>query len=202
MKAERVSYDALTPSAARGILECIHWKPAILWVVDRIHVLNEPRFETFRRNEVGSILAGRTLTSAARRDAPEDLRLVVTEDRQQRATLCLRDVAYVIEAHFVLTDQRGPSDTPEKHYNIFLRRAREGQVFRTPCLGCREFPAYFQLLEADDPTPPSRMRGERDLGWMPQDINYENDHTPHFFRPILRDGIMDIPHLPLKEALP
>lgn len=200
MRAERVTYDVMTPSAARGILEAIHWKPSIRWVVDRIHVLNEPKFDTFRRNEVGSLMAGSTARSAMKRGEPGSLRQEITEHRQQRATLMLRDVAYIIEAHFEMTDKRGPDDNPEKHYNIVLRRAREGQAFRTPCLGCREFAAHFALLEVGEPLPPSALRGERDLGWMLQDIDYENGNAPLFFRPVLRDGVMDVPRLGRREA--
>ena len=200
MKAERVSYDVMTPSAARGILEAIHWKPCIRWVVDRIHVLREPRFDTFRRNEVGNLMAGGTVRGAMKRDDPSGLRQVITDDRQQRATLMLRDVEYVIEAHFEMTDKRGPDDYPEKHYSIVLRRAREGQAYRTPCLGCREFAASFALLEEGDPIPPSELHGERDLGWMLQDIDYESGNEPVFFRPVLRDGVMEVPRLDRKGA--
>ena len=200
MKAERVSYDVMTPSAARGILECIHWKPSMRWVVERIHVLREPRFDTFRRNEVGSLMAGGTVRSAMRQGAPGSLRQVITADRQQRATLLLRDVAYVIEAHFEMTGKRGPDDTPEKHYNIVLRRARAGQAFRTPCLGCREFAAHFALLEKEEPLPASELQGERDLGWMLQDIDYAHGNTPLFFRAVLRDGVLEVPRLGKKEA--
>src|SRR5690554_3889717 len=123
MKAERVSYDVMTPSAARGILEAIHWKPAIRWVIDRIHVLNEIKFENIRRNEVGNKVPEGNVRQAMK-GRPMVLAQYVNEDRQQRATLMLRDVAYVIEAHFELTDRAGPDDSAEKHYNIFLRRAR------------------------------------------------------------------------------
>jgi len=198
MKAERVSYDAITPSAARGLLEAIHWKPAIRWVVDRIHVLKEPKFDTFRRNEVGGLMAGRTVGGAMSRDDPGSLRQAITDDRQQRATLMLRDVAYVIEAHFEMTGTGDPEDSPEKHYNIVLRRARAGQAFRTPCLGCREFAAHFALLEEGDPLPPSELQGERDLGWMLCDIDYGDGHAPRFFRPVLRDGVMEVPRLERK----
>lgn len=200
MRAERVSYDVMTPSAARAILEAIHWKPAIRWVVDRIHVLREPRFDTFRRNEVGNLLTGGTVRAALKRDDPGSLRQVISDDRQQRATLMLRDVEYVIEAHFEMTDKLGPDDCPEKHYNIMLRRAREGQAFRTPCLGCREFAAHFALLEEGDPIPPSALHGERDLGWMLQDIDYENGNTPVFFHPVLHDGVMEVPKLDQRGA--
>lgn len=191
IKAERVSYDVITPSAARGILEAIHWKPAIRWVIDRIHVLNEIRFENIRRNEVASKIAERTVADAMR-GKPVALWLDVTADRQQRATLLLRDVVYVIEAHFEMTDQATEEDTPNKHYNMFVRRARKGQCFHRPYLGCREFPAQFELIE-DDTIEPSVHRGERDLGWMLLDIDFKDGMTPHFFRAVMRDGVIDVP---------
>src|SRR4051812_31163228 len=139
MKAERVSYDVMTPSAARGILEAIHWKPAIRWVVDRIHVLNEIRFQSIRRNEVGSKISVRNVKTAMSRGSLEGLHLLVDEDRQQRASTVLADVAYVIEAHFELTAKAGPDDTEGKHLDMFTRRATRGQCFHQPCLGTREF---------------------------------------------------------------
>lgn len=193
MKAERVSYDVITPSAARGILEAIYWKPAIRWVIDRIHVLKEIRFENIRRNEVGSKIAEGTVRRAMRGDTV-DLWQDVTEDRQQRATLMLRDVAYIIEAHFELTDKAGADNDPKKHYNMFLRRARQGQCFHRPYLGCREFPAHFTLIE-DESVEPSVHKGERDLGWMLLDIDFDNGMTPRFFRAIMRDGVIEVPRM-------
>lgn len=193
MKVERVSYDIMTPSAARGIITAIHWKPAIRWVIDRIHVLHEIRFDSVRRNEVsGKIPAGTVKT--AMKGEPVLLAQSITEQRQQRATLLLRDVAYVIEAHFELTDLAGESDTPEKHYSIFSRRARNGQCFHHPYLGCREFPAHFALLEED--IPRSCHQGERDMGWMLLDIDFDHEMTPHFFRAVMRDGIIEVPRMP------
>ncbi len=145
MKAERVSYDVMTPSAARGILEAIHWKPAIRWVIDRIHVLNEIRFENIRRNEVGSKIAERTVLDAMR-GKEVALWQDVTQDRQQRATLLLRDVAYVIEAHFELTEHASEDDTPSKHYNMFIRRARRGQCFHRPYSGVPGVSGIFRAL--------------------------------------------------------
>lgn len=190
MKAERVSYDVITPSAARGILEAIHWKPAIRWFVDRIHVLNKIRFENIRRNEVERKISENKIKTAIK-GTPVDLWQYAAEERQQRATMLLKDVAYVIEAHFEMTYAAGPEDTPEKHYNIFLRRARHGQCYHRPYLGCREFPAHFELLEGDIPL--SDIKGERDLGWMLYDIDFKNQKTPRFFRPLMRDGIIEVP---------
>lgn len=196
MKGERVSYDVITPSAARGILEAIHWKPAIRWHVDRIHVLRSIRFETFRRNEVGSKIAHDSVTSAMKKKSTRGLENFVEEDRQQRAMTCLRDVAYVIEAHFSLTSRAGSDDNEGKHLDIFRRRAQGGQCFHMPCLGVREFPAYFQLLGPQDPLPVSSLSqadANRDLGWMLHDIDFGNDSTPRFFRASLVDGVVHVP---------
>ena len=130
MKAERVSYDVITPSAARGLIEAVYWKPAIRWHIDRIEVLNEIRFDTFRRNELGGKLSYRNAKAAMERG--EEVYEAANDDRQQRATMYLKDVAYLIDAHFTLTSQAGDDDTVEKHYNIALRRLRKGQCFNQP----------------------------------------------------------------------
>lgn len=200
MKAERVSYDVITPSAARGILEAIHWKPAIRWVIDKIHVLEPIRFENIRRNEVGSKISARNVTEAMNAGRLDGLALYVDEDRQQRASTLLRDVAYVIEAHFELTAKAG-DDTEAKHAEMFRRRASSGQCFHQPCLGTREFPAEFELI--DGPPPPSRLPPEqrdRDLGWMLYDIDFANNMTPLFYRPQMVDGIIDVAAQRPKEA--
>lgn len=195
MKAERVSYDVMTPSAARGIIEAIYWKPAIAWHIDSIKVLNEIRFETFRRNEVGGKLPYRSAKSAA---VGRDVALyeVTSDDRQQRATLLLRDVAYTINAHFTLTEHAGETDTAEKHYNIALRRLRKGQCFNQPYLGCREFPAEVSLIEGDDGVRDSYYEEipERDLGYMLYDLDFTNlgYPEPRFFRAVMRKGVIDV----------
>src|SRR5207237_524801 len=119
MKAERVSYDVITPSAARGILEAVHWKPAIVWVVDRIHVLKPIQFRSFRRNEVGAKASASLARSAMNRGDLAGIGLSVQAERQQRATTLLVDVDYLIEAHFELTDKAGPEDTQAKHISMF-----------------------------------------------------------------------------------
>jgi len=194
MKVERVSYDAMTPSAARGILESIHWKPAIRWVIDRIHVLNEIRFDSIRRNELENKIPVKAVRSAMNAKGGS-LAQVITEERQQRATLLLKRPAYVIEAHFEMTDRCGETDTPEKHYNTFLRRARQGQCFHRPYLGCREFAAHFSLIEEGESLPDSVYRNEpdRDLGWMLHDIDFADGMTPRFFRATMRQGIIAVP---------
>jgi len=194
MKVERVSYDVITPSAARGIVEAIYWKPAIKWVVDRIHVMNEIKFTNFRRNEVSQKVSARNVETVMRGGNVE-LYQVAPEIRQQRASLVLKDVCYVIEAHFELTEKAGQDDTPEKHYNIALRRMRQGQCFHHPALGTREFPATFELLEGD--IPAGFHKGEQDLGWMLWDIDFDNDMTPIFFRAVMKDGVINVEN-PLK----
>lgn len=202
MKVERVSYDVITPSAARGILEAIHWKPAICWVVDRIHVLKPIRFESIRRNEVGGKLSAASVAKAMKAGRTDSLVTRVEEDRQQRAATVLRDVAYVIEAHFTLTARADASDTEGKHLDIFNRRARKGQSFHAPCLGVREFPASFELIEPDAalPTPHADLKGERELGWMLHDIDFANGMTPRFFRASMRDGVIEVPALCSEEV--
>lgn len=183
MKAERVSYDVITPSAARGILSSIHWKPAINWVIDKIYVLKPIRFETIRRNELGNKIPQNKITAAMKRNSLEKLYTIIEEDRQQRAATVLKDVAYVIEAHIVLTDQAGESDNLNKHLEMFQRRAAKGQCFRHPCMGVREFPANFCLIEENEALPQTALSGaelDQDLGWMLHDIDFNHNNTPHF----------------------
>lgn len=188
MKAERVSYDVMTPSAARGILEAIHWKPAIRWYVDRIHVLQPIRFDSIRRNEVEHKISARNIKTAMQ-GGKVDLHQYAAAERQQRAALVLRHVDYVIEGHFELTNRAGAGDNEGKHCEIFRRRAREGQCHMQPYLGCREFPAHFSLWEEE--VPPSPLEGEQDLGWMLWDLDYEKEMEPIFFRPTMQNGVID-----------
>lgn len=201
MKVERVSYDVITPSAARGILEAIHWKPAIRWVVDSIQVLNPIRFESIRRNEVGSKVSKANVERAMRQGTTQDLVCYVDDDRQQRATTLLRDVSYVISAHFELTEKAGPEDNEGKHLDIFARRARRGQCFQMPCLGTREFPANFALVEEGYqlPQPHESLVGERDLGWMLHDIDFAKGAAAKFFRARMQDGLIEIPSFASEE---
>jgi len=198
MKVERVSYDVMTPSAARGILEAIHWKPAIRWIIDRIHVLKPIRFESLRRNEVGQKISA----SSARRVAAGggDLHLLVEEDRQQRAATLLRDVAYGIEAHFVITPRAGPDDNEAKHLDIARCRITRGQCFHQPYLGCREFPARFSPLPDSLPDVDFSLAGVRDLGWMLHDIDFSDGMTPRFFRAVMKDGVIEVPALESGEV--
>lgn len=195
MKVERVSYDVLTPSAARGILEAIYWKPSIRWVVDKIHVMKPIKFENIRRNELASKLSDRSILKA-KKDGKSRVAVFIEEDRQQRAAMVLRDVEYIIEAHFIGLDEDGRNEG--KHLDIFNRRARNGQCFNQPYLGCREFSANFELLEKEIPV--SEISGTRDLGWMLYDMSFgEKDKKgkqmiePMFFQPALADGIITVP---------
>ncbi len=196
MKAERVSYDVMTPSAARGILEAIHWKPAICWTIDRIHVLEPIRFQSIRRNELVSKIpiAGQTgIKSAMNKNDLSKLGQSIEDNRVQRATMALYKPAYIIEAHFDLTEKAQDDDTADKHISMFNRRAAKGQCFHHPCLGCREFAADFELIEDGFPTSnlPEENRN-RDLGWMLYDIDYQSDNQPVFFRARLEDGVLNL----------
>jgi len=192
MKVERLSYDVMTPSAARGILEAIHWKPAIRWIVEEIHVLEPIRFQSIRRNEVGTKVPVAAVRKAAKTGDLAGLHLIVEDNRQQRAATVLSKVAYVIAARVELTAKAGADDNPGKHLDVFSRRARKGQCFHQPCLGSREFPARFELIEPDAPLP--KAIGEtRDLGFMLYDIDHAGDHSSLFFRARLDGGVMKVP---------
>lgn len=196
MKAERVSYDVITPSAARGVLESIHWKPAIVWRIDRIHVLKPIRFQSIRRNELGGKIPVKNVKTAMRAGDVGGLYTLANQDRQQRASTLLVDVAYVVEAHFEMTDKAGAEDNPAKHHEMFSRRAAAGQCFQQPYLGCREFPADFELVTDAPPVCelPENDRN-RDLGWMLLDIDHADDRTPRFFRARMEDGVVRVPPL-------
>ncbi|MFO7754136.1 MAG: type I-C CRISPR-associated protein Cas5c [Desulfobacteraceae bacterium] len=183
MKVERVSYDVMTPSAARGILEAIYWKPEIRWTVDRIHVLKDIRFENIRRNELSNKA---WVSGKAMKEGNSPVCQYIENDRQQRASMVLKDVDYVIEAHFEQTESDGAE--PGKHLAVFERRAKKGQCFHHPYFGCREFPVKFEWCET---IPESILTGERDLGFMLHDIDFENRMTPQFFRAIMKDGVIE-----------
>lgn len=199
MKVERVSYDVMTPSAARGVVEAIYWKPEIRWHVDRITVLNPIQFTSVRRNEVkDKIGAG---VAKAMKDSVGNLAFYVDEgdNRQQRATLMLRDVGYIIEAHIEILS--GPVNIA-KHLDQFNRRARKGACFTRPYLGCREFAADFEMLEAESAVPAidASLAGPRDLGWMLHDIDFTDPKNMQakFFHATMQDGVIEVP--PFAEA--
>jgi CRISPR-associated protein Cas5d len=201
LKTERLSYELMTPSAARGILEAIHWKPAIRWVIDAIHVLEPIRFVSIRRNEVGGKAPAGKITSAMKRGSIEGLRQYVDEDRQQRAATVLMKPAYVIEAHFDMTARAGVEDNVGKHLDMFNRRAARGQCFHQPCLGTREFVADFELIPSGAPLPAPSERSAsqgfgapRELGLMLWDIDHHAPGRPSmFFNARLEDGVMRVP---------
>ncbi len=207
MKVERVSYDVITPSAARAILEAIYWKPQIRWHVRRLHVLAPIQLTNIRRNEVSEKIS--VVTAArAMRDGVGNLNLCIDEvdsqgklkNRQQRAALVLKDVRYGIEAEFEVLDPRfekngpvmAPNEVAGKHLDMFRRRAAAGQYFHHPYLGCREFAADFALAD-EGFSVPSPLTGEKELGYMLHDIDFARDRTPRFFRATLRDGVLDVP---------
>jgi CRISPR-associated protein Cas5d len=209
-----LSYDVITPSAARGILEAIYWKPQVRWVIERLHVLKQIRFTNLRRNEVASKASAANAKKAMNGMATGPLCIVVEDDRQQRSATILRDVAYVIEARFELLDD---SEPVAKHYNMFKRRAEEGQYFHHPYFGTREFPCNFKWVDGE--IPKSEIEGDRDLGYMLHDIVYTpaigdefdviESHagrklkaSARFFRANMINGIIEVPPLTLEEAQP
>ena len=189
LKAERVSYDAPTPSAARGMLESVYYHPGLKWHIDRIWVLKPIRFTTLRRNEVKSkILGSAILTEANGKGASCIDR---SADIMQRASLMLRDVHYVIEAHFTMTDQANPSDNSGKFQDIVKRRLRKGQCYSQPYLGCRECTAHFGLWEGEEIPA---ITETRDLGYMLFDMDYTDPKNiqPMFFRARMVNGMIDL----------
>lgn len=198
MKVERVSYDVITPSAARGIIEAVYWKPAIKWVIDKIHILNDIQYTNIRRNEV-SDKASVDNALQVMKGADKPLYIAATEARQQRAAMVLKDVDYVIEAHFEKVEKEwGERDTEEGHYNIVLRRLRQGQHFHAPCLGTREFPAKVTLIEDKNDIPESPLKKDkRDFGWMLYDLDFSNprDIQPMFYHAVMQDGMIDVREL-------
>lgn len=200
MKVERVSYDVMTPSAARGILEAIYWHPGLVWRVDRIHVCSPIRFTNLRRNEVKSRIPARSARTVMQQGTG-DLYLCTTEDIQQRASMLLRDVRYVIEAHFDMTDRAAPGDNPGKFQDIIKRRIRKGQFYHQPYFGCREFPVHFKACEQIPPCPQT-LAGERDLGWMLWDMDYTDPENiqPMFFRAMLQNGVLEVPSAESEEV--
>ena len=203
MKVERVSYDIITPSAAKGILDCIYWKPAIQWTIDKIHIIKPIRFTNIRRNEVKSKASLSKIKGIMKEDKPYSI--LITDDRTQRAAMVLRDVEYVIEAHFELIPEKcGEDDTAEKHYNCALRRLQKGQFFQKPFLGTREFPCDFELIENDDYKSriSDEFTGNKELGYMLLNIEYQEDKKkntlkvePLFFKATLINGTLDLTNI-------
>ncbi len=200
MKVERVSYDVMTPSAARGILEAILWKPAIRWKIQQIDVLNPIKWASVRRNEVGAVVSAKNVKTVMKRGKGR-LGMYVDEakNRQQRAGLFLRDVAYVIHAVFEMTDKAGEEDNVTKFEQMFLRRASNGQCFHRPYFGCREFPVDFELIpQSADPLP--TVPESRDLGWMLYDLVYTGkEPMPQFFYAKMEEGAINLRNVEVRS---
>lgn len=210
MKVERVSYDIITPSAARAVLEAIFWKPAIQWKVKKIEVLNPIRWISVRRNEVGKLMS------------PQTKQIFIEEERQQRAGLFLRDVGYRLyaEMEFISPRNRILKETPDelkdqeeetilrstenpgKYNAIFERRAKKGQCFSQPYLGCREFSCNFRLIENPEKEEKHPIDETRDLGFMLYDMDFtdEKDPKPMFFRVQLNHGVIEVPPIDSEEV--
>lgn len=189
MKVERVSYDVPTPSAARGMVESVYYHPGLKWHVDKIYICKPIRFTNILRNEVASKISARNVLTEA--NGKKRSYIDRNADIQQRATTMLRDVHYVIEAHFEMTDQANPSDNPGKFQDIVKRRLRSGQAYMQPYLGCRECTAHFRLWEGGDiPT----IDETRNLGYMLYDMDYSEPENiqPMFFRAQMVHGVIDL----------
>lgn len=203
LKVERVSYDVITPSAARAIFESIFWKNAIRWEITKIEVINPVKWISIRRNEVGA-------PASARADA---LPLYINEKRQQRNSLMLRDVCYRIHARmiFIPADKRtgtmkhapGADENPGKYHAIFERRAAKGQCFNQPYLGTRECSASFRPVRGDENDLRQPIQESRDFGLMLYDIDFSNpsDLTPMFYRAVMKNGVINVPPINSEEIL-
>lgn len=193
MKVERYSYDVMTPSAARGILEAIYWHPGMRWVIDKIYVKKPIQFTSIRRNEVKSKISANNVLPIYNRKGKQ-LYLNSKSDIVQRASMLLRNVEYVIEAHFEMTNKANEGDNPGKFKDIVMRRLRRGECFHTPYFGCREFPVKFCLCEEEEIETAYEAEAERDLGFMLYDMDYTDlkNIQPMFFRAIMKKGVIDV----------
>jgi CRISPR-associated protein Cas5d len=201
LKVERVSYDVMTPSAARAIFEAILWKPAIWWDIERVEVLAPIEWASMRRNEVGSKVPTTSVVHAMTLGRGS-LALFADDDRQQRAGVVLRDVAYRIWATPVLTALAGPGENITKFVDMFRRRASHGQCVNQPYLGCREFACRFDLIH-DDAVPKPPITESRDLGIMLYDLDFSDREMPKplFFRAALEQGVLRVPRRDSVEVL-
>ena len=216
LKTERVSYDMITPSAAVGLLEAVYWHPGLEWVIDKIYVMAPIRLKrkeagsesdeadikmtSIKRNEVKSKISANNVRTVMT-GGTGSLYINTSEERNQRSSLILQDVHYVIEAHFNMTDKAAPGDNPGKFQDIMRRRLEKGQFYHQPCFGVREFPAHFKPC-TEFPPCPEELLGEKDLGWMLLDLDYSDPEniTPHFFRAVLHDGVLEVPPMYSEEV--
>lgn len=201
MKVERVSYDVITPSAARAVFEAILWKPAIRWHVRKVEVLQPLRWISLRRNEVAAVVPVGSVKSAMKKGSG-DLALYIEDERQQRAGLFLRDVAYRLHADLEVKADAGANNPPAKFWDMFERRAAKGQCINQPYLGCREFACNFRWIEDAVKTPAAPIADSRDLGWMLHDLDFTDttDPKPRFFRAELKQGVLHIPDADSEEV--
>lgn len=202
MKVERVSYDVITPSAARAIFEAIFWKPAVRWRIRRIEVLKPIRWINLRRNEISSVVWVAHVKKAMK-GADVDIWIDADDssERAQRAGLFLRDVAYRIHADLDIRADRLDQSPPAKYRAMFERRAEAGQCVNQPYLGCREFAAHFRYIT--NPTAEAPAIAEtRDLGWMLHDLDFSraDDPQPRFFRAQLTAGVIEVPAFDGEES--
>ncbi|MBX2980049.1 MAG: type I-C CRISPR-associated protein Cas5 [Flavobacteriales bacterium] len=195
MKVERVSYDVITPSAARAVFEAILWKPAVRWHVRKIEVLKPVRWMNLRRNEVATVVSVSNVKSAMNKGTG-DLGLYIEADRLQRAGLFLRDVAYRLHADLEFIRDKDKEGNARKYEEMFERRAQKGQCVNQPYLGCREFAAHFRLVE-DTTKEPAPIGMDEQLGYMLHDLDFSNpnDPQPKFFRAEVKGGVMEVPEL-------
>lgn len=189
MKVERVSYDVITPSAARGILEAIYWHPGLKYEIDKIFVMNKIIFENIRRNEVKEKISADKVKNFMTNQKGE----FPVMSKTQRAAMVLKKVRYVIEAHMIITKGANNSDSLGKFYDIFMRRLENGQCYGTPCLGVREFPANFRLYKKNC-IKTAYENETRDLGFMLYDMDYSDKENicPMFFRAVMENGIINV----------
>jgi CRISPR-associated protein Cas5d len=192
MKTERITYEVMTPSAARGIIEAVFWHPGLRWIIDEIYVCSPIKMTNIRRNEVKTKMNARA-ARAVMQGGDKALYINTSAEIQQRAALVLKDVHYVINAHFEMTENAAPTDNPGKFQDITKRRLRSGQCFHTPYLGVREFPARFRLHENNEEIR-TAYKGEKDLGYMLHSLDYngENGIQPSFFHAKMVDGVIDL----------
>ena len=195
LKTERVTYSIPTPSALRGILEAILWKPAVRWCVDELQLLRPIRYLQFRRNEVNGRASDRVANTT--RKTGDAWNYYADEDRAQRNTIALRDVDYAVTAHMEFTARRGANDSVRKFEEMFERRIEKGQYVTPPVFGCREFPAIVEPYRGDPPA----LNHDEDFGWMLHDIRFGAENTPVFFHAEMHGGRLVVPPFPEKGDL-
>jgi CRISPR-associated protein Cas5d len=204
MKVERVSYDIITPSAARAIFEAIFWKPAIKWQITKIEVLNPIKWTSIRRNEVGAVAS------------PKVKEIIIEEDknRQQKASLLLKDVRYRLHAQLIFIPTRlrkndkkesySKDENPGKYQGMFERRAAKGQCYTQPYLGTREFTTSFKLIdEKDINNLQEPIKEDKDFGFMLYDMDFSNKENPQpmFYRPVMKQGVIEVPNEDSEEVI-